>query len=277
MIALLANPDSGQGEAEDVAGAMRELGTEVASFGLDEIEGAVASAPERLVVAGGDGSLGCVAAAAAREGIPFAVVPTGTANDFARAMGVPLDTRDAVRLAVRGRRTRRIDIARMDDRPFLNVASLGLSPAAAEHASGLKGALGPLAYVMGALRAGAQAHPVHCTVRCDEGDLFEGEVWQVSVACTGAFGAGASVNADPADGQLDLVLIEAGTRARLIRHAYGLRAGRIEGQPGVAKARCATATITLGSSEPFNVDGELVEARDPRFAVEPGAVEVVVE
>ena len=276
MIALLANPDSGQGEADLVAGEMRALGAEVASFEFDEIDDAVALAPSRLVVAGGDGSLGCVAAPAARAGIPIAVVPTGTANDFARALGIPLETDAATALSVEGRRTRAIDLAHMDDRPFLNVASLGLSPAAAEHASGLKGALGSLAYTAGALRAGLGADPVRCAVRGDGEPLFEGVAWQVSVACTGAFGGGSSVEADPADGRLDVVAIEAGSRARLLRHAYGLRAGDVERQPGVHSLRCAAAEIDLDSPQRFNVDGELVESGSCRFEVEPAAVRVVV-
>ena len=276
MIALLANLDSGSGEAEDVADALRETGAEVASFGLDEIDAAIGARPARLVVAGGDGSLGCVAAPAARASIPLAVVPTGTANDFARAIGIPLDTREAVALAATGTETRAIDLAHMDHRPFLNVASLGLPPTAAEHASGLKDALGSLAYVVGAVRAGLGAEPIRCAVRGDGAQLFDGAAWQVTVACTGAFGAGSSVDADPADGRLDVVVIEAGSRARLMRHAYGIRAGEIEGQPGVHSLRCATVEVALDGPHPFNVDGELVESGTCSFEVEPAAVHVVV-
>lgn len=276
MIALLANPESGQGEAEAVAEAMRGLRAEVATFALDEIDAAIAAEPERLVVAGGDGSLGCVAAPAARAELPLAVVPTGTANDFARALEIPLESEAAARLAVEGTETRRVDLAHMDGRPFLNVASLGLSPAAAEHASGLKGALGSLAYTAGALRAGFEADPVACSVSGDGETVFEGEAWQVTVACSGAFGGGSSVEADPADGQLDVVAIEAESRARLVRHAYGLRAGDVEGQPGVHSLRCGSAEIALDGEETFNVDGELVRSGSCSFEVEPRAVSVIV-
>lgn len=276
MIALLANPESGQGEAEAVAEAMRGLRAEVATFALDEIDAAMAAEPERLAVAGGDGSLGCVAAPAARAGVLLAVIPTGTANDFARALAIPLETDAAVRLAVEGTETRRVDLAHMDERPFLNVASLGLSPAAAEHASGLKGALGSLAYAAGALRAGVEADPVPCSVSGDGETLFEGEAWQVSVACSGAFGGGASVEADPADGRLDVVAIEAESRARLVRHAYGLRAGDVEGQPGVHSLRCGSAAIEFEGEQTFNVDGELVRSGSCSFEVEPRAVAVIV-
>jgi diacylglycerol kinase (ATP) len=147
---------------------------------------------------------------------------------------------------------------------------------AAEHASGLKKALGPTAYIAGALRAGLQADPVGCTVRCDGQLLLRGEAWQVTVACTGAFGAGSSVDADPADGRLDVVAIESGPRARLVRHAYGLRAGDVEGQPGVHSLRCGSAEIELAEEQQFNVDGELVASGTCRFEVEAAAVSVIV-
>ena len=69
MIALLANPDSGQGEADEVAEAMRGLEVDVTAFGFDQVDRAIAAEPDRLVVAGGDGSLGCVAAPAGQADI----------------------------------------------------------------------------------------------------------------------------------------------------------------------------------------------------------------
>jgi diacylglycerol kinase family enzyme len=255
---------------------MGSLGTDVAQFPLDDVDAAVSARPTRLAVAGGDGSLAPVARRASRAGLELAVIPTGTANDFARAMGIPLDTEAACELAVRGRSVRRVDLGLMDDRPFLNVASLGLPPAAARRASGLKGALGPLAYAAGALAAGLQAQPVECRVCGDGAELFAGAAWQVTVAGSGAFGAGSSVEADPADGKLDLVVIEAGSRARLAGHAYALRTGGLAEQDGVRKARCANATIELGGDEPFNVDGEIVRSGSCDFAVERDGVAVVV-
>jgi diacylglycerol kinase family enzyme len=97
----------------------------------------------------------------------------------------------------------------MQDRPFVNVASTGLSPAAAAKAHGLKRAVGALAYAIGALHAGLTAKPVRCRVDCDGQRLFDGRAWQAMVAVTGVFGGGAAVDADPHDGELDVVVIEA--------------------------------------------------------------------
>ena len=233
-------------------------------------------APERIVVAGGDGSIGCAAEVAGRAGIPLAVVPVGTANDFARALGIPQDPERAAVLAVAGTSTRRLDLGRIGERPFVNVASAGLSPVAARSADGLKRSVGPLAYAAGALRAGLAADPIECRVRCDGTEVYEGPAWQVTVACGGGFGGGAEVESDPQDGILDVVVIEAGSRAKLLVHAYGMRAGRVEGQRGVLTGSGSEVEVDAGGGAGFNVDGEIVEAERLRATVEPGAFEVVV-
>lgn len=275
-VALVANPDSGSGGAQDVERALRERGAEVTRASLDERERALESRPERIVVAGGDGSVGVAAELAARAGVPLAVVAVGTANDFARALDLPLDVGQAIELASTGARLRALDLGRADGRPFVNAASAGLSPVAARRASGLKRALGPLAYTAGALRAGLGASPIAARVACDGTELFAGRAWQVTVAVTGAFGGGSEVDADPRDGVLDAVVIEAGSRARLVAHAYGLRAGRVEGQRGVVSGSGRAVEVETDGATGFNVDGELVEADRLRFEVEPGAFEVVV-
>ena len=276
MIALLANPDSGSGEAGDVERLLRDRGLPVSRFGLDEADDAVAAAPERIVVAGGDGSVGCGADAAARAGVPMGVVPTGTANDFARALGLPDAVAEATELAATGARTVTLDLGRCDGRPFVNAASAGLSPVAAHRAHGLKRVLGPLAYTVGALRAGLFAKPVGTQVVADGETVFEGDAWQVTVAVTGAFGGGAQVDADPADGRFDVVVIEAGSRLRLVRHGYGMRTGGVEDQPGVHTARASRLAVRAAGGPGFNVDGELIDERRLGFELEPRAFQVVV-
>jgi diacylglycerol kinase (ATP) len=276
-ITLLANPGSGGADGFDAEGALREHGAAtVHVFAIQEHDAAAEVEADRVAVAGGDGSIGVAAETAARVGAALAVIPVGTANDFARALGLPSDPGDACRLAVEGRATRTLDLGRMDGRPFVNVASVGLAPIAAREAGGLKQGLGRVAYAVGALRAGLGAEPVDATVRCDGDELFSGSAWQVTVACSGAFGAGASVDADPGDGMLDAVAIEETSRAALVARAWGLRAGAVESQRGVRSCRGRRIEVDAGPGAEFNVDGEVVEAGTTGFSVEPAAFELVV-
>ncbi len=164
----------------------------------------------------------------------------------------------------------------MDERPFVNSASAGLAVAAARSAERWKRALGPLAYAVGAVVAGLRTQALTCEVTADGERLFEGDAWQVVVAGTGAFGTSASVGStEPADGLLDLVVLEAGSRWALVRRAYGLQRGTIRAQDGVHHRRASKVDFAGGGG--FNVDGEIVAPQDgASFSVEPGGVRLVV-
>lgn len=254
---------------------MRARGALVQQFGPGQIDAAVRAKPDRVVVAGGDGTIGCAALAGRLADVPLAVIPIGTANDFARALGIPLDPERAVAIAIEGNTLRTLDLGRFGERPFVNAASAGLSPVASRRAEPLKPVLGPVAYSVAALGAGLFARPVRCRVRADGCALFSGAAWQVMVALTGAFGGGAEVEADPRDGVLDVVVIEAGSRLRLVAHAYGMRSGRLEGQTGVRTASGRQIDVETDGRTGFNVDGELIETAAAHMSVEPRAYEVV--
>ena len=272
---LVANPRSGTADPEAVEERLRSAGANLRTASIERVGETDLEGVERVVVCGGDGSIAPVAELAGRAGVPLAVVPSGTANDFARAHGLPADLDEACALALGGERLERLDLGRVDGRPFVNVASAGLPPEAAREARGFKAALGPLAYAVGALRAGLTATALDCTLTCDGGVVHRGPAWQVTVACSGAFGGGASVGADPADGRLDVVAIPAGSRLALAWRGFGLRSGRVERQEGVQSARCREAALDAGGGFSMNVDGEVCEFGPASFTVEPAAFELV--
>lgn len=281
-IALIANPDSGSGAAERVTSLLEEAGAEVESFAIRSPRAAGECGAERIAVAGGDGSIGCGAEVAAAAGVPLAVIATGTANDFAAHFELPDDVEAACRLAVTGTEMRSLELARACGRPFVNVVGAGLPPVAAEEADGLKHRLGALAYPVGAVGAGISADPIACSVTVDGTELFVGKAWQVSIASSGAFGGGARVRADPGDGKLDVVVIESGSRARLVKHALGMRAGDVEEQEGVISARGEAVVLSIDPGESLNIDGEIVRAGDLdptgelAFAVDETGFELIV-
>jgi diacylglycerol kinase family enzyme len=273
-LALVANPRSGGGVDPAELAAGLDADVVVVALG-DPLPDGV----ERVVVAGGDGSIGPCAAACAVAGVPLAVVPVGTANDFAAFHGLPADTEAALRLAGTGTQLATLELARIDGRPFVNVASGGLSPVAAEKAKPLKGVLGPAAYAVGAVAAGATADPFHCLARVDGEAVFDGEAWQVIVASSGAFGGGAEVQeADPADGRLDLVAIPAGSRLALPSHAAAMRRGEIAAQDDVLHRTGREITLEVANPTQFNVDGEIITCTTgaAHFTVQPAAFQLIV-
>lgn len=290
-VALVTNAASGGGtDGARVAALLRAAGAGVTVHPFDAgaadggpedaIERATREAadgrPDRLAVAGGDGSIGPVAVVAAAADIPLAVVPTGTANDFARSMGIPLELEAACSLAAGEGRERTIDVLRAGDRAFLNSAAIGLSVIAANRARPLKRPLGPLAYAVGAVRAGLTARPLRCHVTVDGGQVFSGEAWQVIVAGTGAFGGGSELSdADPSDRLIDVAVLEGGPRIALVRRAWGMRHGSLTRQHGVHHARGSVMELETPGRTAFNVDGEVCEVSPTRFATRGERVRVV--
>ena len=256
---------------------MEAAGARVRRFDIEQLEQAVRSRPDRLVVAGGDGSIAGAAAAAGTAGIPLAVVPAGTANDFANRLGLPSELSAACELAVRGTRLQELELGWINqERPFVNVASAGLPAPAARRAGSWKRLVGPLAYGIGALSAGLTAKPLRCLVDCDGRELLAGDAWQVTVAASGAFGAGAAIEeADPTDGSLEVLAIEAGPRLSLVGLAYRLRRGGVTDHPRAFHASCITAEVLAPDHTAFNVDGELVTIGPARFTVQPRAFRLV--
>ncbi|WP_052452489.1 diacylglycerol/lipid kinase family protein [Noviherbaspirillum autotrophicum] len=88
--------------------------------------------PGILVAAGGDGTLNTVASVAHARALPFAVIPLGTFNYFARDLGIPLDAAAATRVVTEGR-LRRVPVGLVNGRLFLNNASIGLYRKLLEH------------------------------------------------------------------------------------------------------------------------------------------------
>jgi diacylglycerol kinase family enzyme len=130
---LLINPRSGDGKAARVALAdrARERGIEPVVLGPgDDLATLILTALDKgadaLGMAGGDGSLAPVAAAAAERDLPFICLPAGTRNHFALDLGIArhdlLGALDAFTDALE----RRIDLAELNGRPFLNNVSLGV-------------------------------------------------------------------------------------------------------------------------------------------------------
>ncbi len=130
---LFVNPKSGGGAAErsGIAERAREQGIEtvILSPGQDLAalaEAAAAGGADALGMAGGDGSLAVVAAAAAARDLPFVCIPAGTRNHFALDIGVDRhDVAGALDAFSQGVE-RRIDMAEVNGRLFLNNVSLGI-------------------------------------------------------------------------------------------------------------------------------------------------------
>ena len=134
---LIVNAHSRKGEAlfEEAKAKLEEAGIKLLAAHAvkdprrlnETVRKAVREGAPMVIVGGGDGSLSGTVDDVVDKDCVFAVLPLGTANSFARTIGLPLDLDGAVEAIASGRR-RRIDLGRINGDYFVNAAAMGLSP-----------------------------------------------------------------------------------------------------------------------------------------------------
>ena len=287
---LLTNAAAGSfGEGIDAALAVLREGADVRVQACDDpgkLPSLLAGSDgRRIVVAGGDGTMHNVLQALANtDGLsadtPLALLPMGTGNDLAGALGIPLDPEQAARTALHGR-TRALDLAVDEDGDVLaNVAHVGVGAEAARRAAALKGALGAAAYPVGATAAGVTSTGWELAVEVD-GVTLSGagdRVLMVAVANGRRVGGGTPVapGAEPDDGLLDVMVCFATGPVERVSFATDLKHGTHVDRDDVRLARGRRVTIS-GEQFRANVDGEVLGPyRDRVWTVRPRAWSLLV-
>lgn len=282
---LLINPYSRRGalESEPCRQLLHRAGLEVLQPEVPEgvsasnVIQAYANQVDRVIVGGGDGSLNGAAAGIIQTGLPLGVLPLGTANDFARTMGIPLDMESAVRVAC-GENTVRVDLGLANGNPFFNVASIGFS---ADLASSLtasaKRRWGKLGYAITAARILAASNLFEATLEHD-GTVEKLRTFQVSVGNGRYYGGGMAVHHDATamDGLLDFYSLEVSHWWRLLWLLPAIRKGTHSQWDEVRAFSTKALTIRTRAERPVNLDGELRTQTPVVFKLAERAVKVFV-
>lgn len=232
---------------------------------------------DAIVLGGGDGTVSHSLPALIEAGRPFGLLPMGTANDLARTLGISFDLTEAAEVIAAGR-TRRIDLATVNDMPFVNVASIGLGVeiARAHEDSGLlKRILGTLNYPISLARAWHQHRPHHAEVTVD-GATRRVRYTQIAVGNGRHYGGGMTISetADIDDGRLYAYILQPVATFTLMRLLPALRLGRLEEEAEVEFFTAADIEIETSSPRSVNVDGDVREKTPARFGLLRGALEI---
>lgn len=240
---------------------------------------AVGSEPDLVLVGGGDGTIGCAASALAHTGTTLGVLPLGTANDFARTLGIPSGLPAAID-ALLGGKVVDVDLGRVNGSVFLNVASLGLSVAVTRRLTpALKRRLGRLAYPAATLAAYRHHRPFAARLELADGSVLElDDLMQVAVGNGRHYGGGLTVSptASIDDHLLDVYAIEKGRLRDHVSVARLLRSGHLVEHERVH--HLTTRSVRVVTDEPLdvNLDGELAAMTPATVEVDRNALHVVV-
>ncbi|MFN7150250.1 MAG: diacylglycerol/lipid kinase family protein [Microthrixaceae bacterium] len=271
---VIWNPKSGGGKA-----VSNDLATEAAARGIEAIElhrgddivqlvtDAVARGADALAAAGGDGTQALVATIAAEHDLPFACIPAGTRNHFALDLGVDRDDVVGALDALVDGGERRVDLAEINGRVFVNNVSLGIYASAVQRDEYRDAKLSTLLDTVPQVIGPAAATDSELRWVGPDGATHGSTA--VLLVSNNPYRVG--------------TLIGSGTRPRLDRGVLGIVATRerAERSPGTSRLRLCTAwqqpefTVDCDQPVPVGVDGEALVMQPPlRFAIRPQALRV---
>jgi diacylglycerol kinase (ATP) len=291
---LIINPVSGTDSAPDhlqtINSALRAAHDEmdiVMTVGAGDAAGAAETAAragvyDKLFVAGGDGTLNEVVNGVARvpgalERITFGLVPLGTGNDFASALGLPEDVAAAIEILLAGR-TVLADVGDLNNRRFINVSAGGFIAEVSDAVNPqLKTVAGKLAYLVGGAQVLLDYEPVHASVRLseDDGRVVERELdVQMFAVCNSRMVGGGRLIAPHAlidDGLLDVCLVEAMPTLEFIGLLTSISSGEHLADERVSYFRARELELRFARTIKVNTDGEVLETDHCRYTLHPRA------
>lgn len=308
---LILNPASGRGSAGRLAEALvaraeAYLGplSVAQTLAPGEAVGLAADAAargvERILVAGGDGTVGEVVTGLMRsdgpvvEGAPDAatrpalgILPVGSGCDLARTLGLPRRIDAALEVIAAGH-FRLLDVGRVESggpdaerwvRHFANEVSAGLSGDTVRRVGRLSPRLGPrLGFLLGAVSAVLTHRPFEASVEVDGERIHEGPISLFAAANGCYFGAGMRVapEASPDDGRLEVVLARGLSRPELLAHLPSFYVGRHGRHPQVSFHAARTVSLIPKAGEVgAEADGEGGLALPLRIECLPAALRVL--
>lgn len=289
-IAVVVNPAARSGAhtgaATRAVGRLRERGhrvTEISGGSADEssalIRAALGSRVDSVVVVGGDGTVGLAVQELAGTGVPLGVVPAGTGNDFATSLGIrqlePEQAADVIDAGV----TRTIDLARVraeggGARYFVTVLASGFDSLVNDRANRMRFPRGDSRYRIAILLEFLRLSPIPYRIRVDDVELV-GPFVMASVGNTRTYGGGIPIcpDADPTDGLLDVTVVAAGGRLRLLRLLPTVYRGTHVAHTEVTTLRGRSVNLEAAGVTAY-ADGDPVGALPVQIEAVPGALTV---
>lgn len=290
-VRVILNPAAGKGRGAKAEGALRRAFADVgvADVRLTAARGdeqrlareAVADGVDTVVAVGGDGTWGNVANALIATGadVRLALGAAGTGNDFAKSVGAPAaDLAATARLAVDGP-DMRVDVGRIEDKHFLNVAGFGFDIAVIEDVETFTRLKGELVYMVSAVRQLFGFRGID--IGLSSAAVRRGPASQLMLIVANGRNFGGAFRIAPeaslTDGQLDAIAIGAASPLARVPLLAAVARGRHIGRAGVTAEQSPYFTLTFAAPPAYETDGEYNRARSATLEVRcvPGALRVV--
>lgn len=247
----------------------------------ETVDRLLADGCDLLVLGGGDGTVSSVVDQLVDGPAVLGVLPLGTANDFARTLGIPADVDAACEVVATGKVVD-VDLGVADGNYFVNVASLGLSVAVSRALSpGLKRRLGAAAYPIATLKAYRGFEPFRARLEFPQGDHAPVELehaMQVAIGNGRYYGGGNVMSPDAGidENSLDVYAIARGRFRDHLAIVSAFRTGRFVEHELVTHVGTREVVVRTDPPRHINIDGEVVAATPEVFRVVRNGLHVLV-
>ncbi len=239
-----------------------------------------ASAGGTVAVLGGDGSVNLVVNGLFGTGATLAVLPAGTGDDFAKAIGV--GKLEAATRLLADPKTVDVDLimvtAGVEERRYINVAGTGFDSAVEEVAAGMRRRLGPRGhYALATVKTLSRFVPAMFHIELD-GASLDVDAMLVVIGNSFAYGGGMQVlpQASIVDGELDICIVSAMSKAAFLRAFPKVYIGKHGTHPKVTMLKGKDLKIEANRRMTVFADGERVGSLPAVFTVLPKSIPVVI-
>lgn len=285
--ALIVNAHSRRGEAlfQDAKAKLEQAGiTLVAAHAVADpdtlnqmVRQVIADGAPMVIVGGGDGSLSGTVDELVGKPCVFAVLPLGTANSFARTLGIPLDLDGAIEVIATGER-RRIDLGMIDGDYFVNSAAIGLSPMIGDTIPHkLKRYLGRLGYLLWAVKCSINFRAFRLIV--DDETTERRMMWSTEVRIlNGSYHGGVELSdeADVHSGEIVIQAVVGRSRRRLAMDWYAKFFKLSDRNAHTEEIRGTSFTLNTKPRRKISIDGEVLARTPVQVKVAKMAIEIAV-
>lgn len=234
----------------------------------------------RIIACGGDGTLNICVNTMIRHDIhlPMAILPAGTANDFAYYFELPSDIDKALDIAL-GNKTTKADVGTVNGKCFINVAAMGAMVDVSQKTDpALKNAIGPLAYYLKGASELTQVHPINVKLTTPE-KVYDEEIYFMTV-CNGESAGGfrkLSPHSMMNDGLLDVVAFRKMPIIEFGPLLFEVLNGRHPQNKNVLYFQTDSLKIEASEDMPTDIDGEHGEKLPLEFGLLKRRLDIFVD
>jgi len=232
---------------------------------------------ELVIAAGGDGTIHAVASGLIERESVLGIIAMGTMNNLAHSLGIPTTIEEACNVIAEGE-THAIDVGKINEQIFIEVAGIGLEAALFPAAEEIKSSnlLKTLRGVVSGLATLFTFRPVKLKITLDDGERHHYHAIQVTICNAPFYGAHfhAAPDALMDDGLLDVIIFRHFSKLAYIKHAISISQGRRELQPRIRRRRAKSMRINADHPVEIQVDGVPHGYTPATISIMPGALRV---